>query len=65
METLDNNKDNEVGKQEFIDGFDKWFKSWDTDNSGSLDDVKLRTGINKDLAPRGDGPPGFGRPPPE
>ena len=66
METLDNNKDNEVSKQEFIDGFDKWFKSWDTDNSSSLDDVKLRAGINKDLSPfRGDGPPGFGPPPRE
>ena len=63
METLDSNKDDEVAKQEFIDGFDKWFKSWDTDKSGSLDDVKLRAGINKDLSPfRGGGPPGFGPP---
>jgi hypothetical protein len=58
METLDSNKDNEVARQEFIDGFDEWFKNWDTDKRGSLDDSKLRAGINKDLSPfRGGGPP--------
>ena len=66
METLDSNKDDQIAKQEFIEGFDKWFKSWDTDKTGSLDDVKLRAGINKDLSPfRGGGPPGFGPRPPE
>lgn len=59
MTALDADKNGELTKAEFIEGFDKWFAAWNTDKSGALTDEQLRAGINQDLAPfRGGGPPG-------
>lgn len=57
---LDADKNGEVSKTEFINGFDKWFTAWNTDNSGLLTDEQLRNGINQDLSPFRGGPPGGG-----
>jgi hypothetical protein len=51
-------------RDEFTQGFAKWFDGWNTDKSGVLTDEQLRAGINQDLSPfRGPpGGPGFGAP---
>jgi spore coat protein H len=62
---LDANKDGTVTQKEFTEAFARWFAAWNTDKSGVLTDEQLRAGIDKDLAPRFDGPPGgrgFGPP---
>ena len=67
MSALDADKNDELSKSEFVQGFDKWFTAWNTDKSGALTDEQLRAGINEDLSPfRGGGPPGgpFNAPPP-
>jgi spore coat protein H len=64
MAALDANKDGEITRDEFAQGFTKFFKSWNTDKSGVLTGEQLRAGINQDLGPRGGprGAPGFGPP---
>jgi spore coat protein H len=49
---LDGNSDKELTKAEFAEGFAKMFAKWDTEKSGSLNEDRLRTGIDQDLAPR-------------
>ena len=62
---LDANKDGSVSHEEFTQGFAKWFQSWNSDHSGLLTEAQLRAGINHDLDPMRNGPPGgFGEPPP-
>jgi spore coat protein H len=64
LQALDANRDGRISREEFIEGFCKWFDSWNTDHSGTLSEEQLRIGINKDLMPfRGGAPPGFGQPP--
>jgi spore coat protein CotH len=58
MSALDTDKDGWVSHDEFTQGFTKWFASWNTDKSGTLNDEQLRAGINQDLAPFRGGPPG-------
>jgi len=65
MTALDANKDGELSRAEFTQGFAKWFAAWNTDKSGLLTDEQLRGGINQDLAPNFGGMrggPGFGPP---
>jgi hypothetical protein len=65
MAALDANKDGVLTRDEFISGFAKWFDAWNTDKSGVLTDDQLRAGINQDLSPFRNGPPGgpgFGPP---
>lgn len=65
MSALDADKDGWVSHDEFVQGFAKWFASWNKDKSGALSDEQLRAGINQDLAPFRGGPPGgpgFGPP---
>ena len=54
---IDQNKTHD----EFIQGFAKWFGTWNVDRSGALTEEQLRAGINQDLAPFRGGP-GFGPP---
>src|SRR5438093_1158013 len=65
MAALDANKDEAITRDEFTQGFAKWFESWNTDKTGMLTDEQLRAGINQDLSPFRGGPPGgpgFGPP---
>ncbi len=64
MTALDGNKDGTLAREEFIQGFAKWFEAWNTDKSGTLTDEQLRAGINQDLSPFRGGPPA-GPPPGE
>ncbi|MBM3846293.1 MAG: hypothetical protein FJ405_08410 [Verrucomicrobia bacterium] len=63
VSALDSNEDEKLSREEFTSGFGKWFKKWDTDSDGQLDEEQLREGLNADLAfrPPGGGPEG--RPP--
>ena len=60
----DANKDSSLTREELKATFGKWFAEWDKDKSGSLDEDKLREGLNAAL-PRpqfGGGGPGGGGP---
>jgi len=57
----DSNKDGKVSRDEFKATFTKWFAEWDTDKSGSLDQAKVREGLNNALPrPQFGGPGGRG-----
>jgi hypothetical protein len=64
---LDSNRDGLLTREEFHQGFTRWFEGWDIDKTGTLTEEQLRTGVNKDLAPPRGGPGrmpgGFGPPP--
>ena len=49
---LDTDKDEELTRDEFLQGFAKWFQKW-TDGGDTLSEQQLRAGINRDLAPAG------------
>lgn len=61
LTTLDSDKDGTLSRDEFVNGFAKWFKAWDTDHHGALTEEQLRAGMNKDL-PLFAGGAGFGFP---
>ncbi len=44
---LDADKNGSVSRDEFTQGFRKWFTAWKTDPSGALTEEELRAGINK------------------
>ncbi len=46
---VDTDKDGTLTLPEFKGAFEKWFGEWDTDKSGSLDETKIRTGLNAAL----------------
>lgn len=48
---LDENKDGELGREEVVEGFGRWFESWDVEKAGALTREQLRAGMNKVLAP--------------
>jgi hypothetical protein len=48
---LDTNKDGRVARDEFVAGFDRWFKAWNVDGGGQLSAQQLEIGIVKDIAP--------------
>ncbi len=54
---LDGNKDGSLTRTELKDTFSRWATEWDTDKAGSLNEEKLRAGLNAAL-PR----PNFGGP---
>ncbi len=62
----DTDKDGSLTRAELKGTFEKWFAEWDSDKSGSLNEDKLRDGLNAAL-PRpnfgGPGGPGGGRGP--
>jgi spore coat protein H len=63
---LDADKSGDLSQEEFTKGFKKWFETWDSDDSGALNEEQLREALNKEFAPPGDGfrPGGPGGPPP-
>jgi spore coat protein H len=66
VKDFDADKNAGLTRDEFTQGFAKWFEKWNSDQSGTLTEEQLRAGINKDLEPsRGarPGAPGFGPPP--
>lgn len=52
MAAHDTNKDGQLGRDEFLESFGKWFDAWNTDHSGALSEDQLRAGIDKALMPR-------------
>ena len=64
---FDADKNAGLTRDEFTQGFTKWFEKWNTDQSGTLTDEQLRAGINRDLEPsrgrRPGAPGGPGSPP--
>ena len=59
---LDADKDGSLSKAEFVDGFAGWFKTWDTNQTGSLTSQQLTDGLNTSLNPLGGGGGQGGRP---
>jgi spore coat protein CotH len=47
----DADKDSSLTRAEWKGLFEKWFVDWDAENSGSLDEEKLRAGLNGALPP--------------
>ena len=45
----DANKDGTLTREEFKSTFSKWFDEWDANKSASLDEAKLREGLNAAL----------------
>jgi spore coat protein CotH len=65
MTALDTDKNGEITRAEFAEGFLRWFNSWNTNRSGLLTEEQLRAGLDQDLSPfRGRPPGGFGFGPP-
>jgi spore coat protein H len=65
LNAVDSDHNKEISRQEFIETFDRWHKSWDSNHDAKLSDEELRKGINQDLSFfRGGpgGPGGFGPP---
>ncbi len=58
---LDQNKNGELSRTEFVSGFQEWFKNWDKEKSGFLTEEQLRSGLNETFQPPG-GPGGPGAP---
>lgn len=59
MKAMDDDRDGQLTRDEYTQGFTRWFSTWNTDHSGKLTDAQLRAGINKDLALPPPGPPAF------
>jgi spore coat protein CotH len=60
---LDANKDGSLTRAEMKATFSRWASEWDTDKAGSLNEEKLRTGLNAALPrPNFGGPGGPGGP---
>jgi spore coat protein H len=61
---LDADKNGALSRDEFMQGFNRWFKSWDKENTGSLTEEQVRAGLNETFRPppgAGPGPGGPGR----
>src|SRR5262249_5731998 len=56
---LDTDKDGKVSKEELVAATKKFFKDWDKDKKGTLDEKALAEGLNRLFPPP---PPGFGPP---
>lgn len=65
MAALDSNKDGEITRAEFTQGFARWFESWNPDKSGAITEEQLRAGLGRDLMPFRAVPPGVPPPPRE
>ena len=57
LKALDANKDQKLGRDEFVGGFGKWFATWAVGEGDALTEDQVREGLNTALPFR------FGRPP--
>jgi hypothetical protein len=57
VKSLDADKDKKLTREEFVNGFDRWFIAWDTGKKGVLSDNQIRNGLNKELPFPFFGPP--------
>ena len=53
MTALDGDKDGELTAAECTEGFHKWFQTWKSPTSDSLDEDHLRAGLNAEFRPPG------------
>lgn len=60
VEAFDHDHDSVITREEVDQTFTKWFKDWSGSPDKLLSEEKLRAGIDKDLSPFRNGPPGFG-----
>jgi len=58
MQMLDADHDDKLTREECVQGFSKWFDSWDPGKTGSITNDQLRDGINQTFVPPGGGPGG-------
>lgn len=58
MTALDANKDKSLTREEFTQGFARWFDAWGAGKKSPLTEEQLRAGINQTLSPSFGGPPG-------
>jgi spore coat protein CotH len=58
MTEMDLNRDGRITRQEFADGFARWFERWNSDKTGLLTEEQLRSGIDREFWPVRSGPPG-------
>jgi hypothetical protein len=50
MRGLDTDRDRKLSRDEFVEGFARWFVRWDSRNQGVLAADQIRDGLNKDLS---------------
>ncbi len=55
MSQGDSNRDGRISPEEFTGLAGKWFKAWDTNGTGKLDEAQLRAGLNGIRNPAGGG----------
>ncbi|MCX8107688.1 MAG: CotH kinase family protein, partial [Verrucomicrobiae bacterium] len=55
MSQADSNRDARISQEEFLQLAKNWFRSWDTNASGKLNEVQVRTGLGSIRNPAGEG----------
>jgi spore coat protein CotH len=55
MSQGDGNRDGRIAPREFAELAERWFKAWDTNGSGKLDEGQIRAGLDKIRNPAGGG----------
>ncbi len=57
---FDQNHDEAISREEVDQAFAKWFATWSEGKTDVMTEAQLRAGIDKDLSPFRNGPPGGG-----
>ena len=55
MSQADLNRDGLISREEFASLARRWFKAWDTNGAGKLDEGQIRAGLDKIRSPVGGG----------
>ena len=58
IQAIDPKGGGKLTQEKTLAAFDKFFKEWDKDKNGTLDEAELAEGLNRLFAPPGIGPPG-------
>ena len=58
VSALDADKNQTVSKDEFVQGFGRWFDRWDTAKGGILKETQIAAGLNQEVGPPRGGPQG-------